>query len=526
MIITPENRFDFNQNPPSTLAPDYVISFNERVGSVELTSDDVVEALGYTPSEGSGGPFTIADTTGLQAALDSKALLVHTHVIADVTGLQAALDAKQPVGSYLTAADLTPYATSASVTTGLATKEGSIAAGTVGQYWRGDKSWQTFDKTAVGLGNVDNTADALKNVLTATKLLTARNINGVAFDGSGNITINAVDSTARVPATRLISTTGPITGGGDLSADRTLAISAATTGAAGSMSAADKTKLDAITGTNTGDQTITLTSDVTGTGTGSFATTIANGAVSLAKMANMATASLIYRKTAGAGAPEVNTLATLKTDLGLTGTNSGDQTITLSGDVSGSGTGAITAAIGANKVTRGMMAATTGATLLGATGAGNVADLTAAQAKTFLAIAESDVTNLTTDLAAKAPLASPQFTGVTFYQQVAPTAKTTTGTLTIAELLTLILTVTSATAVSLTLPTGTLSDAGILSGALAVNEAFEWYIINLGSSSGAATLVAGTGHTIVGSAITAISTSSRWLTRKTATNTFVTYRIA
>jgi hypothetical protein len=41
-------------------------------------------------------------------------------------------------------------------------------------------------------------------------------------------------------------------------------------------------------------------------------------------MANMATASVFYRKTAGSGAPEVNTLATLKTDLGLTGTNSGE----------------------------------------------------------------------------------------------------------------------------------------------------------------------------------------------------------
>lgn len=92
-------------------------------------------------------------------------------------------------------------------------------------------------------------------------------------------------------------------------------------------------------GTNTGDQTITLIGDVTGSGMGSFATTIASGAVTLAKMANMATSSLIYRKTAGSGAPEVNTLATLKTDLGLTGTNSGDQTITLTGDVTGSGTG-------------------------------------------------------------------------------------------------------------------------------------------------------------------------------------------
>lgn len=52
-----------------------------------------------------------------------------------------------------------------------------------------------------------------------------------------------------------INTTAPLTGGGNLSADRTLAINAATGAAAGSMSAADKTKLDAISGTNTGDQT-------------------------------------------------------------------------------------------------------------------------------------------------------------------------------------------------------------------------------------------------------------------------------
>lgn len=82
-----------------------------------------------------------------------------------------------------------------------------------------------------------------------------------------------------------------------------------------------------LTGTNSGDQTITLTGDVTGSGTGSFAATIANAAVTLAKLANMATASLFYRKTAGSGAPEVQTLATLKTDLGLTGTNTGDQVV-------------------------------------------------------------------------------------------------------------------------------------------------------------------------------------------------------
>lgn len=44
-------------------------------------------------------------------------------------------------------------------------------------------------KAQVGLGNTDNTADANKNVLSATKLTTARKINGVSFDGSADITI-------------------------------------------------------------------------------------------------------------------------------------------------------------------------------------------------------------------------------------------------------------------------------------------------------------------------------------------------
>jgi len=37
-------------------------------------------------------------------------------------------------------------------------RESTITAGTTAQYWRGDKSWQTLDKTAVGLGNVANVA--------------------------------------------------------------------------------------------------------------------------------------------------------------------------------------------------------------------------------------------------------------------------------------------------------------------------------------------------------------------------------
>ena len=52
---------------------------------------------------------------------------------------------------------------------GLAGKEATIVAGTTSQYYRGDKSWQTLDKTAVGLANVDNTSDINKPVSTATQ---------------------------------------------------------------------------------------------------------------------------------------------------------------------------------------------------------------------------------------------------------------------------------------------------------------------------------------------------------------------
>jgi hypothetical protein len=87
---------------------------------------------------------------------------------------------------------------------------------------------------------------------------------------------------------------------------------------------AEKNKLAAISGTNTGDQTITLTSDVTGSGTGSFATTIANDAVTYAKMQNVSTASkLIGRGDSGSGDPQEITIGS---GLTMTGTTLSVQT--------------------------------------------------------------------------------------------------------------------------------------------------------------------------------------------------------
>ena len=112
-----------------------------------------------------------------------------------------------------------------------------------------------------------------------------------------------------------------------------------------------------------------------------------------------------------------------------------------------------------------------------------------------------------------------------FDQQPAPTALAASATLTIAQLLTGIVTTSGTVAITLTLPTGTLSDAGVTGPALPVNGCFDWAVINTGTSSGAVTMAAGTGHTIIGSTAVAIGSSAGFRTRKTAANTFVTYRV-
>lgn len=119
--------------------------------------------------------------------------------------------------------------------------------------------------------------------------------------------------------------------------------------------------------------------------------------------------------------------------------------------------------------------------------------------------------------------------------QVTPAAKTTAATLTAANLLTGLITGTHAAGATAayTLPTGTLMDA---SSEFGTNEAFDWVLINLSAAAvDTITVTAGTDHTIVGNPIVQsahVSTggvygnSSIWRTRKTAANTFVSYRIA
>lgn len=97
---------------------------------------------------------TLAAGTAAQYYRGDKAWVALDKTAAGLANVDNTSDVNKPVS--------TAQATS------IATKEPSFAAGTTAQYRRGDKSWQTLDKTAAGLPNVDNTSDVNKPVSTAT----------------------------------------------------------------------------------------------------------------------------------------------------------------------------------------------------------------------------------------------------------------------------------------------------------------------------------------------------------------------
>jgi hypothetical protein len=111
--------------------------------------------------------------------------------------------------------------------------------------------------------------------------------------------------------------------------------------------------------------------------------------------------------------------------------------------------------------------------------------------------------------------------GVQCDSRPTPATYAAAATLTVADLKTAIITYTGAAA-SLTLPTGTLTEGGFAG--IYTNMTFEWSVINTGS--GLCTIGAGTGHTITGGATIAAGASGRFASRRTAANTFVSYRLS
>ncbi len=75
----------------------------------------------------------------------------------------------------------------------------SIQPGTTGQYYRGDKSWQTLNSSAVGLGNVENTALSTwtgSNQVAILGTVTSGTWNAGAINAAGSITGTALQGTS------------------------------------------------------------------------------------------------------------------------------------------------------------------------------------------------------------------------------------------------------------------------------------------------------------------------------------------
>jgi hypothetical protein len=170
----------------------------------------------------------------------------------------------------------------------------------------GGSTW-TIDSGAVGITELANiTTDRLVGRDSAgagpPEELTVG--GGLEFTGAGSVQRSAltgdVTATAGSNSTTIANNAVSFAKVQDISTDRLIGRDTAGTGDPEELTVGGGLEF---TGAG-GIQRAALTGDVTATA-GSNSTTIANNAVSLAKMADMATASVLGRSTAGTGDPEV-----------------------------------------------------------------------------------------------------------------------------------------------------------------------------------------------------------------------------
>lgn len=163
-----------------------VSTVNSRSGAVTLTKSDVDLANVDNTSDASkpvssamltalnakaatSHTHAVSDVANLQTTLDGKAATSHTHAVSDTTGLQTALDGKAATSHTHTASQI-----SDSTTTGRSVLTAADAAAA---------------RTAVGLGNVNNTSDASKPISTAVQTALDGKLNTTDF-GAKVILIN------------------------------------------------------------------------------------------------------------------------------------------------------------------------------------------------------------------------------------------------------------------------------------------------------------------------------------------------
>jgi len=180
--LKPDGTIKDNAVTPGTIAPNAVNAVAIQNGSIaealldtnvqtklnaignpdwnNLTNKPAVIAAGATAAAAKA-PLSLAKADVGLGNVDNTSDATKNSALATLTN-------KTISGASNTLSNI-PESAITGLTSDLAGKEPTISGGTTGQYWRGDKSWQSLDKAAVGLNNANNTSDLNKPISTATQ---------------------------------------------------------------------------------------------------------------------------------------------------------------------------------------------------------------------------------------------------------------------------------------------------------------------------------------------------------------------
>jgi hypothetical protein len=276
-----------SHNTDGTLKPNSIS--NTQLASNSITTANLQDGSVTAPKLSAAAPdpgqLLSYDGTGLAWATGSG-----SGVVPDATTTGK--------GLVQLAGDLAGTAASPTVP-GLASKEPTVASGTTSQYYRGDKSWQTLDKIAVGLTNVDNTSDVSKPVSTATQTaLNTKATDSAVVHNTGTETVAGVKTFSSSPVVPTPTT---------------------------STQAANKGYVDTVAASGAADATtatkglVQLAGDLAGT---AGAPTIATGAVTSAKIADGTIVDGDISATAAIAQSKVSGLTTALNGKAASGANS------------------------------------------------------------------------------------------------------------------------------------------------------------------------------------------------------------
>jgi hypothetical protein len=134
-----------------------------------LVSGTNIKTINSTTILGSGN-ISVAPATAINATAIATGVVDNTefeYLNGVTSAIQTQIDSKQ--ATLVSATNIKTINSTSVLGSGNIAVEPTITATTSADYYRGDKTFATLNKTAVGLGNVDNTTDANKPVSTATQ---------------------------------------------------------------------------------------------------------------------------------------------------------------------------------------------------------------------------------------------------------------------------------------------------------------------------------------------------------------------